>query len=144
MPVSRALRRLLRLEEVQEELSRVALESAVGEFSRLERLLAATEDQARSGRQLVVASARTGELPDRLAGLVEARAALCRTEVIIPRIADAEFEVAALREAFLARRVERRQADALISETEARDAVETARHDQQSLDDWYLNRLNKT
>lgn len=142
MAVSRALGRLLRIDEIQEDLSRVSLESAVGELRRLEDVLSAAGDRARGGRQLVVSSAYSGELPDRLAGLEEARAALRRAQLLAPRIADAGIEVAALREAFLARRVERRQAETLIRATEARDAIETARHDQQSLDDWYLNRLS--
>ena len=142
MALSRALRRLLRIEEIQEELSRAALASATDELRQLERLFTATEDRERGGRQLVVSSAHSGELPDRLAGLQESRAAIRRLGVLAPGIADAELTVAALREAFLARRVDRRQAEALISEAEARCALETARHDQQSLDDWYLNRLS--
>jgi hypothetical protein len=132
----------LRIEEIQEDLSRVALESAVGGLRRLERHLAATEDRAHGGRRLVVSSAHSGELPDRLAGLEETRAAVRRAEVLAPRIADAELTIVALREAFLSKRVEHRQAETLISDAEARDAIETARHDQQSLDDWYLNRLS--
>jgi hypothetical protein len=41
------------------------------------------------------------------------------------------------------KRVERKQAEALIQETEARDAVEANRHSQQALDDWYRNRLHR-
>jgi len=142
MAVSRTLRRLLRVVNIQEDQSRLALESAVAELRRLERSLAATGDRARSGRQLVVSSARSGELPDRLAGLEETRAAKRRAAALAPRIAAAELDVASLREAYLAKRVERRQAETLIRETEARDAVIEGRHSQQSLDDWYLNRLH--
>jgi hypothetical protein len=45
---------------------------------------------------------------------------------------------------FLAKRVERRQAETLIHEIEAQDAVIAGRRSQQALDDWYLNRLQAT
>jgi hypothetical protein len=37
--------------------------------------------------------------------------------------------------------VERRQAETLIAETEAREAIVAGRRGQQSLDDWYSSRL---
>ena len=45
---------------------------------------------------------------------------------------------------FLAKRVERRQAETLIEETEAREAIEADRRNQQSIDDWYLNRMRSS
>jgi flagellar biosynthesis chaperone FliJ len=142
MAVSRALRRLLRVLEIEEEQSRLALETSVGELGTLERSLTATRVRERSGRRLVISSAQSGELPDRLAGLEETRAASRRAVVLVPRIADAHAEAAALREAFLAKRVERRQAETLVRETEARDATISGRRSQQALDDWYLNRMH--
>ena len=65
MAVSRALRRLLRVLEIEEEQSRLALESAVGELGILEHSLTATRTRERSGRRLVISSAQSGELPDR-------------------------------------------------------------------------------
>src|ERR1039458_373198 len=75
MAVSRALRRLLRIRSLEEEQRRLALESAIGELNRLEHALAATAQQDRRGRRLVEVSARSGELPDRLAGPEETGAA---------------------------------------------------------------------
>jgi hypothetical protein len=46
-----------------------------------------------------------------------------------------------LRQAFLLKRVERRQAEALIGETEEREAITAERRGQQSLDDWFRSRL---
>ena len=39
------------------------------------------------------------------------------------------------------KRVERRQAETLIHETEAQEVIESGRRGQQSLDDWYSSRL---
>ena len=52
-----------------------------------------------------------------------------------------EDDVAALRREFLGKRVERRQAETLIGETEAQEAVAAGRRGQQALDDWYGSRL---
>jgi flagellar biosynthesis chaperone FliJ len=140
--VSRALRRLLRIRELEEEQSRMALESAVGDLSRLQQALAATAERDRRGRRLVHASAASGEFRDRLAGLEETRTAGRLVTVLGPRIEETAKDVAALREDYLEQRVERRQAETLIEEGQARDAVEADRRSQMALDDWFRNRLH--
>jgi hypothetical protein len=137
MAVSRAIRRLLRVRTLEEEQGRLALEAALGELSRLERALLASHEADRLGRRLVASSASSGELADRQAGLVESHTAARRAEGLTPRIANGEAEVSLLREEFLARRVERRQAETLIDEMLEREAAEAARRGQQSLDDWH-------
>jgi hypothetical protein len=142
MAVSRTLRRLLRVLSLQEEQSKLALEAGLAGLHRLEQAVVATSDRARVGRRLVNASAQTGELPDRLAGLEETRAADRRALALASRIAVAQSEVESLRQEFLAKRIESRQAETLIHEAEARDAIESGRRAQQGLDSWYLNRLS--
>jgi restriction endonuclease Mrr len=144
MAVSRVLRRLLRVLTLEEEQSRLSLESALGWLRQLEHALTATADKDRRGRGLVVASAQTGELSDRLAGLEETHSAKRRIVVLASRIAQAEAEVDRQRQAFLAKRVECRQAETLIRESEAKEAITADRRAQQSLDDWYLNRLHSS
>lgn len=143
MAVSRALRRLLHMRDIEEEQSRLALDSALGELYRLQRALEATADRDRSGRRLVGISARTGELTDRLAGLEESCAAGRDAAALTRRIAESELDVAALRQEFLAHRVERRQAETLIREAEAQEAIEAGRRSQQAIDGWYGNRLHR-
>jgi hypothetical protein len=141
MAISRALRRLLRIRELEEEQSRLALESTLGELNRLKQALAATVERDRRGRSLVKASAQTGELPDRLAGFEETRAADRLSVLLGPRIEDKEEDVAERRQEFLVKRVEQRQAETLIQEIEAREAIEAGRRGQQALDGWYSSRL---
>jgi hypothetical protein len=141
MAVSRALRRLLRIRNLEEEQSRLALESALGDLNRLESALAANIDREIRGRRLIGASARTGQVPDRIAGIEETRSAGHHAATLGPKIEAGEGEIMARREEFLMKRVERRQAETLIQETEAREALEAARHGQQTLDDWYSSRL---
>lgn len=140
MAASRALRRLLRIRDLEEEQCRLALESALGELANLENALKAAVERERRGRRLVEASARTGELPDRLAGIEETHAADRLFAFIEPRIAAKEEEVVARRQEFLLKRVERRQAETLIQEAEAQEAIETGRRGQQELDNWYGSR----
>jgi hypothetical protein len=143
MTVSHALRRLLRIRDLEEEQIRLALELATGDLRRLEHAQAATVEQDRRGRRLVDLSVLNGELPDRLAGLEEQRAAHRFALALAPRIWDAEQDVAGLREDYLDKRVERGQAETLIKEAEARDALDADRRSQQSLDDWFRNRLHR-
>lgn len=140
MAASRALRRLLRIRELEEEQCKLDLESALGEFSRLQGVLTATTERERRGRRLVEAGVRAGQLPDRLAGLEETHAAVRLLAVLGPRIAAKENEVAAMRRQFQSKRVERRQAETLIEDAETQQAIEAERRSQQALDDWYGSR----
>jgi flagellar export protein FliJ len=141
MAVSRALRRLLGIRDLEEEQHRLALESAMGELRSLENALVAMLRQERRGRALVKESARSGDLQDRLAGVVESRAAQIGVAMLAPRIAATKNHAARLREAYLQKRIERRQAETLIEETEAKEAMEAERRSQQGLDDSYRSRL---
>ena len=147
MAASRALRRLLRVLDIQEEQSRAALDTALAELHALERAQAAASSRERGGRQLVADSAMAGEIADqiagRLAGLEESLAASRAVTALAARMADAHVNVTLCREEFLAKRVERRQAESVVRKAEAADAVEASRRGQQSLDDWYLNRMHR-
>ncbi|MGB6745720.1 MAG: hypothetical protein WBE38_18875, partial [Terracidiphilus sp.] len=117
------------------------------ELHRLERAQAAAAERGRGCRRLVAASALESQivhqLVDRLAGLEETLAASRTATVLARYAAEAEQNVASRREEFLARRIERRQAEALVRKTEAADALEASRRSQRALDDWYLNRLHR-
>jgi hypothetical protein len=141
--LSRALRRLLRIRDIEEEQSRIALEAAIGDRRRLEQAQIAATERDRCGRGLVDASTQTGELTDRLAGLEEQHAADRFQRSLAPRILDAERDVVSLREDYLERRVERRQAETLVKESEAREGLEAERRSQQGLDDWFRNRMHR-
>jgi hypothetical protein len=140
MAASRALGRLLRIRDLEEEQCRLALESALGELNRLEDALKGAVERERGGRRLVEDSARTGELPDRLAGMEETHAADRFFAVLEPRIAAKKEDVVARRQEFLSKRIERRQAETLIQESKAVEAANADRQGQQALDNWYGSR----
>ncbi len=137
MGVSKALQRLLRVRAIEEEQHRLALESSVGELRNLERARDAADARERQGRDGVTKSVLSGELADRQAGLVEVTVAQGQARALAPRIAWSEAQAIRLRQDYLEKRVERRQAETLIEEAAAEDAVCSNRRTQQSLDDWY-------
>lgn len=147
MPVSRSLIRLLRIRNLQERQSRVELESALAEVHRLEQALAAAKQRGQRGQRLVIASTHSAEvvdrMVDRIAGLTESHAAERHANALGPRIADAEQNAEELRQHFLERRVERRQAETLIAEQKASDAIDAQRRGQQTLDDWHGARKHR-
>jgi flagellar biosynthesis chaperone FliJ len=143
MPVSSALRRLLRVRDVEEEQQRLALESALSELHALEHALSAAHARQHGGRRLLALSVCEGGVADRTAALVEGQAAARCAAALTPRIDVAENNVLRARQAYLDKRTERRQAQTLIEEAEARDAAEAGRHNQQTLDETYGARRHR-
>jgi len=129
--------------ELQEEQYRSALDAALAELKELDTAFKATGKQERTGRNLVRASAGTGEILDRLAGLEESRLAARRGAALAPKIGETEAGVNARRREFLEKRTERRKAETLILKAEAEDAVDADRRRQRELDDWYLRKLRR-
>jgi hypothetical protein len=143
MAISRGMRRLLRIRNLQEQSSRMELDSALGELNLLEQAMRSSDARDHRGRGLIGSSAGTGELADRLSGLEESRTAARHAAALRLGIANAEEKVTELREVFLDRRVERRQAETLIEEAGERDAVDAGRRTQQAVDDWYGSRRRR-
>jgi hypothetical protein len=140
MAVSKTLKRLLHIRDLQEEQHRLALELAAAQLRTLEAAKDAAGETERAGRALVGASVQTGELADRQGGLVQAAAAGRRAALLEQHIAGAEDETKRLRESFLEKRIERRQAETLVNEGEARSDIESNRRSQRALDDWHGSR----
>jgi hypothetical protein len=144
MAVSRAMRRLRQVRQMEEELCQAALESAVSDLGRIETALKCAQERERAGRRQVTASAATGEVIDRVAGLEETRTARRHAEMLRRLIAEQELVVAARRAGFLARRMERRQVETLIENGEALETIKSSRRGQRELDDWFLGRAQES
>jgi flagellar export protein FliJ len=141
MAGSRAMRRLLRVLELQEEQCRAQMETALADLKRLERDLATEGNREREGRRLVTASAESGELLHRLVGLEESRLAEKRIGALRPRIVEAEEVTGSRRSRFLEKRIERRQAETVVQTAEATHEMDAGRRSQRVLDDWFLRRV---
>ncbi len=143
MAVARALRRLLRVLELEEEQRKNALEAAVGELRRIEQAQAATVEREHRGRALVLSSFRSGEIADRIAGTEETRSALHLGEYLVARRTSAEAIVSERRAELVAKRIERKQTETLVEEAARREAQEQAHRAQSSLDEWYLSKQRR-
>ena len=137
MSVSRSLQRLLRIRGVEEEQRRRSLNEAQAKLTSLQHDRADATQQEQQGRRREVAGMISGVIADRQAGMVESVAAQKCARVLAARIAAAENETIERRQAFLEKRVERRQAETLLEEAEAREALESGRRSQRDMDDWY-------
>ena len=137
MPVSPGLKRLLRIRELEEELSQSALESAVSEREHFRRTLGLAIDRKRDGRSLWSQSVGAGELENRQVGLEEMGLAGRAAAFASMQLAEAERQLSERRESYLATRTRRRQAQALIEENESQDARTALRRYQQELDEWF-------
>ena len=140
MAVSRALRRLVRVLELEEEQYQISLETAMAELHRLQNALEAAGERERGGRQLISSSVVRNQIEDRLAGIEQTRSAAMSQRHLVPRIADAAADAAERREEYLAKRTERRQAETLVDAAQAQADLEASRRNQSALDEWYLNR----
>ena len=141
MSGTRTLKRLLRVLELEEEQRQTALQSALGDLHRIENAIDAAGTRERVGRKLVNFGILHNEVEDRLAGLEETRAGSHAREILIPYRAQAAEIAAVRREEFLAKRIERRQAETMIESAEAQEELENSRRRQAALDEWFLNRL---
>jgi hypothetical protein len=143
MAISQGLRRLLHVLAVEEDQCKARMESVLAELRKLEAALAAVETRGREGRRLVQSSVMTGEVADRLAGLEESRAAGRAAVSLGSRIAETKATAAARRREFLEKRTERRQAETVIRNAEAAEAIETRRRGQREQDDWFLAKARR-
>jgi len=141
MASPRLMERVLRIRRIEEDQSRRLLDLALAELAQLERALSEAKQRKRVGRELIRASAMSGEMMDRVAGLEESRSAGRRALSLISCIRAAAERVALLRQDYLSKRTSRLQAETLAEAEAAREAAMSQRHEQQSLDDWYLNRM---
>jgi flagellar export protein FliJ len=140
MAKRRVLERLLRLRELEEELSRVDLETAVGARNRLAGELAAAAGRQAQAHRGFAASLGDPDTADRTGAVIAMERACKQRLRIEPRLRSAEQEVMRQREEFLARRTGRQQVETLLEQEHRTQQEEVARRAQQMLDDWYGRR----
>lgn len=143
MGVPKVLQRLLRVRSVEEEQRRRLLESAMTCLAALEQTRGAALETAKHGRALKRESVISGELLDRVGGLVEAAAAEKHACILAGRITTAKEDTVARRGEFLEKRMERQQAETLAEQATIRENMESDRRSQQMIDDWYGARAQR-
>ena len=136
MAVSRGLRRLYELRQIEELQKASLFELAVAELGQLKNALEVAHSRQGNGRTLVTRSVMTGETQDRLYGLEEIAAAVRISAVLESRLRSATEKVERIRSEFLNKRLERRQAETLLQSALDREADLAQRKMQLSLDEW--------
>jgi hypothetical protein len=137
LAVSRTLLRLQSIREAEERQIRAQMESAQAELRRLEKALMNNFERSRGAQALLASSVRSDEQVDRVAALQELATAERVAKILLPRIAVAETAAGAIRQEFLAKRIERRQVESLLDAANERLAIEAKRKSQTALDDWH-------
>lgn len=140
MAGNRALRRLARVQRLEEELAQAAMAIAASEVRRLHELRRVAVERERAGRLLVRTGVLNSGQTDRLAGQEEVRIASLVGAALELHIAAAEKELTKRQEALLAKRVERQQTETLIEAEEERASRDSERSAQQTADSWFLDR----
>lgn len=137
MAASDSLHRLLGIRRAEEEYSQSEMETAIAELRRLALAQATTYERGKRARTLVVSSAQTGELIDRIAGVQEIATASRLQRMLVELIDAAKEKAEQKRQDLLATRLARRQVETLVDAKSAEARAETNRKTQLALDDWH-------
>lgn len=144
MAASKSLHRLLAIREAEEEQVRIEMDLAMAKLNSLEAAYARAHLHGRQARSLVMSSAQSGDLLDRIAGLEAIRTTSRLVNVLAGRINIAEEEVQRQRQKFLAKQTERRQVETLCEAMSAQEMVEGNRRSQLLLDDWHRSERSRS
>lgn len=129
--------RLLLLRRREEELHSQEMTECYGEQRAIEAAIRLSADRVTRAYRLIAASARSGDLTDRVAALaaleIERRAA----PALSLRLAAASQAVELARISLKAKRVEVKQVETLLADKGIERARTAARRDQQAMDEWY-------
>jgi flagellar biosynthesis chaperone FliJ len=120
------------------------LASAQGELRRLLSAQKGAAERGRRGRALVLGSAQSGDLRDRLAGMEETRTAGKLETALSVRIAATSRRIEQAQRSYMAKRMERRQVEVLIEAAESEERLLTSRRAQQALDDGHRSRTTRS
>lgn len=137
MAPSKRLHRLLGIRQAEEERSQSEMETAIAELRRIELAQATTHGRGKRARALVASSAQTGDLMDRIAGLLEMKTIERLQRMLLEMVDAARKDAQEKRQELLSRRVARRQVETLVNAKSAEAIADANRKAQAALDDWH-------
>lgn len=140
MAAPHSLRRLHKLRQAEEEQRNALLRSALGELHKLESASRAVHGRLIRARLLLTQSLLSAEMTARFSALEEITASQRLVNALSARIHVVEAMVEERRENLLVKRVERRQAEALLDSIVEQQELQERRKAQVALDDWYRSR----
>jgi len=137
MAPSKRLHRLLGIRQAEEERSQSEMETAIAELRHIELAQATTHGRGERARALVASSAQTGDLMDRIAGLLEMKTIERLQRMLLEMVDAARKDAQEKRQELLSRRVARRQVETLVNAKSAEAIADANRKAQAALDDWH-------
>jgi len=131
------LLRVLRVRQLLEELAGATLRTRTAELRRIEEGAEQHERQAMRTRTEALDQMQRGESADAWLGMADAEILAWTSQRLRAAARHAKPAVEAAHEQMLARRVEKRQAEALLTDAEQAEQQEALRREQHRLDDWF-------
>jgi flagellar biosynthesis chaperone FliJ len=135
-----SLQRLLHIRQTEEDHCQLAMEKAIAELQHLETLRIVVRKRVECARTLLVSSARSGDLVDRIAALEETSITGRVERTLADMIGRTKMDAEHKRQEFLAKRVARQQVETLVGRLLAEATAKVYRKDQSALDDWHRSR----
>lgn len=136
----KAIQRLLRLRELEEEQSRRRLEAATRQLSQIELAMESAVQRQVQSRENFLAAVTENDVQRRVGSILDMGQGVQHQRHIEPTLRAIEIEVVSQRAEFLSKRTYRQQVETLIANARQRADADTTRRAQQMLDDWYGRR----
>lgn len=130
---------MLDVRRLLEDLATLDLETKTAELRRLETLAEEHRRLAAETRGATVQHLLTGPPGDSWLAMADADLLSWKKDRLKSAARNVGEEVAGLAEKRMTRRVERRQAEALLAEATQMEEQERIRREQHSIDDWFQN-----
>ena len=131
------LRRLCALRGLEEQHRALLLARAKQRLQEIDQALTQSGEQRQDGKALIRDSVRRMNVEDRAAGLEEIDAATRKTSALMVSKNRVEDLVRQSRDNFLSKRLERRQAEAVLELLLDEEARNAERRSQSELDEWH-------
>ena len=143
MPVSKALRSLLKIRHLQEGQEKAALDSALGYLNAVENAIGNSKNREREAReQITQDGSEDAEIAFRSSDL-QSSIEHQRQSVLAVQQSQTQERVDLARADYLSRRMERRQAEIVVEGAQKREEAVAGRRLQRSIDDWFNARERK-
>lgn len=141
MPVSRALRNLLKVRNLETEQRRVMLKSAMSELHVLQDALAHARTR-RTGARAAALELGLLDVLDRSAFLLQQDTEARLEKALEIRRSDASERAEDARVQFMQKRTEQRQAETLVQAAEKRETADMERRLQRTIDEQHMRRAS--
>ncbi|WP_109484622.1 hypothetical protein [Occallatibacter savannae] len=137
MSRARQLRRIRELRLVEEQYQAALLAAGKKQLADLESALHLLRKRQMEGRDLLVQSCIDGDTVSWITALEEVAILRRKADALMAEKPHLEYHVHGLCDRFIAKRIERRQAESILSSVLEEETKRGERQSQATLDEWY-------